>query len=158
MADMAPSAQGVDLGILLALAYQEFIRELRSDLADQGFSAHGRSDGYVLRALGSRPMTISELAVRLDISKQGAAQIVDDMAGRGLVERRPDPTDGRARLVHLTSSGEEVLAAARRFHRRYERRLSREHGPDGVAVLRGMLVAIAGVDNTDEPRLRALYV
>jgi DNA-binding MarR family transcriptional regulator len=73
----------LDFGILLVLAYQEFVRELRATLTKQGFEDQGRSDGYVLRALGARPMTTSELAERLEISKQGAAQIIEDMERRG---------------------------------------------------------------------------
>src|SRR5215207_6178624 len=104
-----------DFGILLLLADQEFVRELRAATAEQGFDDQGRSDGFVLRTLGAGPTTISGLAERLEITKQGASQIVDDMERRGYVERRPDPTDARARLLHLTSRGEAALAAARKF-------------------------------------------
>ena len=147
-----------DFGILLVLAYQEFVRELRASLARQGFDDQGRSDGYVLRALGAMPMTVSELADRLEISKQGAGQIVEDMERRGYVERRPDPTDGRARLLHLSEHGRAALTAARRFHQRYERRLIAEHGPEAVAGLRELLTAIAGEEQTADPRFRALYL
>jgi len=83
-----------DFGILLLLADQEFVRELRASMAAQGFDEQGRSDGFVLRTLGAAPMTISALADRLEISKQGAGQIVDDMERRGYVVRKPSPTDG----------------------------------------------------------------
>src|SRR5207244_7670958 len=116
----------LDFGILLTLACAEFVRELRSTLAGQGFDDQGPSDGYVLRSVGATPMTVSDLAERLEISKQGTAQIVDDMERRGYVERRPDPHDGRARLLYLSERGQAALAAARRFHQRYERRLVRE--------------------------------
>jgi DNA-binding MarR family transcriptional regulator len=148
----------LDFGILLVLAYQEFVRELRDTLARQGFDDQGRSDGYVFRALGAQPMTTSELAERLEISKQGAAQIVDDMERRGLVERRPDPSDGRARLLHLSERGRATLAAARRFHQRFERRLVAEHGAEAVATLRALLTGIAGEEQSADPRFRALYL
>ena len=51
-----------DLGILLALAYQEFVRELHTAMAGAGFADLGHSDGYVFRALAERPMTATELA------------------------------------------------------------------------------------------------
>src|SRR5215813_8656586 len=124
----------VDLGILLGLAYQEFVRELRETHAAQGFGDTGRSDGIVFRALSTRPMTVSDLASRLQITKQGAGQIVDDMERRGYVKRRPDPDDARARLVYLSARGKTALASARRFHQRYERRLARTHGPEKVRI------------------------
>ena len=158
MVSMAATSEPFDFGILLVLAYQEFVRELREHLAVQGFDDQGRSDGYVLRTLDASPMTTSELADRLAISKQGAGQLIDDMERRGYVERRPDPRDGRARLLHLSERGGDALAAARRFHRTYERRLTRTHGPDTVARVRALLASMAGEDQAADPRFRALYL
>jgi DNA-binding MarR family transcriptional regulator len=155
---MARTAQSIDLGILLGVAYQEFVRELRAAHEAAGFTDLGRSDGFVFRSLAVRPMTVSDLAARLEISKQGAAQIVEDMERRGYVERRPDPDDRRARLVHLSERGTRALAVARRFHRDYERRLVRGYGPDAVATTRSVLDAIAGDQQRVDPRLRALYL
>jgi DNA-binding MarR family transcriptional regulator len=155
---MTTIRQGHDLGILLALAYQRFVEELREALADAGVDALGRSDGYVFRALADRPCTVSELAGRLEISKQGAAQIVDDMERRGLVVRRPDPDDRRARLVSLTDEGTRALREARAFHRAFERRLVAELGPAPVEGLVRTLEHLAGEDTLRDPRIRALYL
>jgi DNA-binding MarR family transcriptional regulator len=154
---MTTAAQPVDIGILIALAFQEFVRELRQTHVRLGFDDIGRSDGLVFRALHEHPMTVSELAGWLGISKQGAGQTVEDMERRGYVERQPDPDDRRARLVCLSPRGRQALAAARRFHHQYERRLVRALGPDAVANLRAVLEKMAGAaDQTAEPRLRAL--
>jgi DNA-binding MarR family transcriptional regulator len=155
---MATAEQPVDLGILLGVAFQEFVRELRAAHEEAGFTDLGRSDGFVFRALAAGPMTVSDLAARLEISKQGAAQIVDDMQRRGYVERHPDPRDARARPVGLSGRGRRALAEARRFHRDFERRLQRRHGAEAVATLRAMLEAIAGDEQRVDPQLRALYL
>jgi DNA-binding MarR family transcriptional regulator len=155
---MAVREQPVDLGILLGVAFQEFVRELQAAHAAAGFSDLGRSDGFVFRSLGSRPMTVSELAGHLEITKQGAAQIIDDMERRGYVEREPDPADRRARLVRLSVRGEQALANARRFHRDYERRLARSYGTGAVSTLRAMLGAIAGAEQSVDPRMRPFYL
>src|SRR5437868_4178076 len=99
-----------DLGILLALAYQEFVREMHEELARLGFDDLGRSDGYVFRALDAGPLTTSALALRLDITKQGAGQLVADMTLRGYLTGRADPTDRRARLLELSERGRAALA------------------------------------------------
>jgi DNA-binding MarR family transcriptional regulator len=155
---MTTVRQGQDLGILLALAYQHFVVELRSALSDAGLDALGRSDGYVFRTLSEGPCTISELAARLEITKQGAAQIVDDMERRGLVARRPDPQDRRARLVSLTGEGDRALREARAFHRAFEARLADELGEAAVDGLVAALEHLAGEDTLRDPRLRALYL
>jgi hypothetical protein len=51
-----------------------------------------------------------------------------------------------------------ALAAARRFHQAYERRLVREHGKDAVANLRAVRLAMVGPGRAADPRFRALYL
>ncbi|HET7430316.1 MAG TPA: helix-turn-helix domain-containing protein [Nocardioides sp.] len=149
-----------DIGILLALAYQQFVSELHDDLGERGFDDLARSDGYVFRALAAESLTTSALAERLGISKQGAGQMVDDMTRRGYLQSRPDPTDGRARLLELSERGRAALAAAREFHRRYEQRLARRHGRAHVDTVRAVLTAMAPTYGAGalDPRLRALHV
>ena len=145
-----------DIGILLLLAEQEFVRELREYVAAQGYDDQGRSDGFVFRTLYDGPTTITGLAERLDITKQGASQIVDDMERRRYVERRPDPTDARARLLHLTERGKGALAAARKFHQTYERRLRKRLGDEAVDTLRDVLTDMVGEAQISTPHFRAL--
>ncbi|MEV6277643.1 MarR family transcriptional regulator [Nocardia sp. NPDC051832] len=155
---MTRSAQDLDLGILLGLGYQQFVHELREALAERGFGDAGPSYGYVFRSLDLRPMNISELADRLTITKQGAAQLVDEMEKRGYVERRPDPSDGRAKLLYLSEKGDSALAAARRFHRGVERKLVKTHGAAAVRNLRTLLETITTPENLGDPRWRAPHV
>lgn len=149
-----------DFGILLALAYQQFVSELHQDLGGRGFDDLARSDGYVFRALDAEPLTTSALAERLGISKQGAGQMVDDMTRRGYLHSRPDPSDRRARLLELSARGRRALAAARAFHRRYEQRLARRHGRAHVDTVRAVLTAMAPTygEGALDPRLRAMHV
>ncbi|MEU4620961.1 MarR family transcriptional regulator [Actinoplanes sp. NPDC023801] len=61
------------------------------------------------RALGvlSRhgEMRLSAVAEHLRIAPRSATEVIDDLQERGLVERRPDPSDRRATLVALTGQG-----------------------------------------------------
>lgn len=153
------SQPGSDLGILLLVAYQGFVHGLHTVMAQHGHDDLGSSDGVVFRLLGAEPRTVSDLASRLGISKQGAAQIVEDMERRGYVVRRPDPADRRARLVELSDRGADALAVARRFHRETENRLVRAHGRQAVEELRAVLRALA--DQAPEGlyrELRSLYL
>jgi DNA-binding MarR family transcriptional regulator len=149
-----------DFGILLALAYQQFVSELHQDLGERGFDDLARSDGYIFRALDAAPLTTSALAERLGISKQGAGQMVDDMTRRGYLQSRPDPSDRRARLLELSTRGRTALDAARAFHRRYEQRLARRHGRAHVDTVRAVLTAMAPTygEGALDPRLRAMHV
>ena len=58
---------------------------------------------------GSR---VGDLAEQARVTKQSAAFLVEQLEAAGYVERVPDPTDGRARLVRLTSRARGVVQAA----------------------------------------------
>lgn len=150
---------GPDLGILMLLAYQGFVRQLHADMATQGFDDLGRSDGVVMRLLVQQPRTVSELAPLLEMSPQGAAQIVEDMEQRGYVVRLPDPDDARARRVELSERGRAAIAAARAFHKSVETTLARRHGRAQIDAFRSVLESVAGAAPGGLDReLRALYL
>ncbi len=59
-----------------------------------------------LRVVVARPaIRPSALAEELRISPRSATEVIDGLQARGLVERRPDPTDRRATEVVPTSEG-----------------------------------------------------
>lgn len=143
MKTSSPAAAGrEDFGIVLALAYAAFVDELRAFLAEQGYANLNRSFGYVARALVEHPLTLRELAERLELTSQGALKIVDDMERHGYLERRPDPTDARAKLLALTRDGRRALEAARGFHRSFEAKLVELVGTRDVSALRRSLDAM----------------
>jgi DNA-binding MarR family transcriptional regulator len=53
--------------------------------------------------------TSSELARQEQISPQSMGATLAGLEARGLVERRPDPADGRRVVMWITSSGQQVL-------------------------------------------------
>lgn len=56
----------------------------------------------------SGPKRLTELVKTEQISQPGLTQLVARLERDGLVERRPDPVDGRAALVHITDSGRQI--------------------------------------------------
>ncbi|MBV8932709.1 MAG: MarR family transcriptional regulator [Kutzneria sp.] len=54
------------------------------------------------------PMTMSELAERMSCEPSNATVVVDKLENQGLLERRPHPTDRRAKQLILTSGGNEL--------------------------------------------------
>ena len=63
----------------------------------------------ILYLLGRGPRTPGELAEQERVSAPGMSKAVSVLQGRGLVERRDDPTDGRRCLVTLTEAGRQAL-------------------------------------------------
>ncbi len=58
-------------------------------------------------------VTVSTLAERMMTDKGQISRMVRELEGLGLVERSPDPADGRSFLLRLTPFGHERLAEAR---------------------------------------------
>ncbi|WP_214411030.1 MarR family winged helix-turn-helix transcriptional regulator [Sphaerisporangium fuscum] len=59
------------------------------------------------------PKRLSELTASEQVTQSAITQIVTKLEREGLVERRPDPSDGRAVLVHVTAAGAAVVDGRR---------------------------------------------
>jgi len=59
------------------------------------------------------PMTPSELAARERIQRPTATRVIARLAEEGLVQRTPDPHDGRSSLVAATPAARDLLAELR---------------------------------------------
>ncbi len=59
--------------------------------------------------LGDRPPTVGDLAGYLLLRPHSTVELVDRAEAAGLVERTPDPDDGRVVRVRLTGAGDRIL-------------------------------------------------
>ena len=88
---------------------------------------------------GTRP---SELARRLGVSKQAVGQLVDELQAMGVVERRPDPDDRRAKRVAFTHRGLSSLLDGLAHLRAVEAELAAAVGRDTMEQLHRALLAL----------------
>ncbi|WP_412539117.1 MarR family winged helix-turn-helix transcriptional regulator [Longispora sp. K20-0274] len=66
----------------------------------------------MLRAIAATPgMSQQELAGHLGMPPSRLVAFLDDLEGRGLIERRQNPADRRQSALHVTGHGTETLAA-----------------------------------------------
>lgn len=80
----------------------------RTEKAGLGLTpGEGRTLSHVARAGAARQNVLAE---RMAVEAMTLSSALDRLESRGLIERRQDPGDRRAKLVHLTSEGEAVLA------------------------------------------------
>jgi len=82
---------------------------------------------------------LTELARRVGVSKQAVGQLVDDLEAMGALERVPDPSDGRAKLIRFKGrwmlDGLGVLMEL-------EQELGERAGAEEMAGLRRGVVAV----------------
>lgn len=118
------------------------------DGVDTGVRARGFADvrpahGFAFARLSAGGATITQLAEHLDVTRQAAGQLVDELIARGYVERRPHPTDARARLIVLTEKGWTCTRAAEAAIADTLRPWEKVLGPNGLLALRDYLLAVA---------------
>lgn len=66
---------------------------------------------------GAQPITIGQLAERLQVHHHSAGGIVTRLERQGLVRREPDDQDRRQVYVRLTPAGERILRTLVQAHR-----------------------------------------
>jgi MarR family transcriptional regulator for hemolysin len=94
-----------EFGFLIARVSRLLRREV-----DQAFATHGLSQAsaiplIVLSRLG-KCVRQGALADEVGIEGPSLVRLIDLLQAEGLVERREDPTDRRAKMLHLTTLGE----------------------------------------------------
>lgn len=151
-AEPAPAAP--DFGILLALAFRVYVDELHEELAARGYDDIRPSFGVVFRALAERPLTLTQLAAQLNVSKQAIAKVVGELRSRRLVAQRATAADRRAKRLELTERGRAVVRAATEIGARVEDRLRAELGADTVAAMRKALEHLV-ISSGAETEMRA---
>jgi DNA-binding MarR family transcriptional regulator len=65
------------------------------------------------------PMTPGALAAHEQIRKPTTTRIIGSLSDLGLIERTPDPLDGRVAWVRATAEGRKLLQRVRRRHDAY---------------------------------------
>ncbi|MEM8824861.1 MAG: MarR family transcriptional regulator [Pseudomonadota bacterium] len=74
---------------------------------------------HMLRHISANgPSRPSDIADNLSVSRTTLSTAAKALSGRGLLDRAPDPCDGRAHVLTLTPDGEEAVAAIIRQDRR----------------------------------------
>ncbi|MEV4433036.1 MarR family transcriptional regulator [Streptomyces sp. NPDC049585] len=68
-----------------------------------------------LRRIAKGPLTLRRLAEELLTDRPYTTLVVDDLAGRGLVERSPNPADRRSKIVSVTPAGRDAALHAERI-------------------------------------------
>jgi DNA-binding MarR family transcriptional regulator len=146
------------LGYLLTDAARLIRRRFEHESRDMPMtSAQLQIVGRLARHEG---LTQAALAGLLDIEPMTLSRHVDRMEAAGLVERRPDPKDRRARRLYTTEHARALIAPMRaRAAVVYEDALAGLSPEERAALTRSLETIIANLtadaaDDADEPERR----
>jgi DNA-binding MarR family transcriptional regulator len=133
----------LDLPVLLLSAARTLVDGIDAGVRARGFADIRPAHGFAFARLAPDGATIGQLADHLDVTKQAASQMVEELVTKGYVERRPHPDDARARLIVLTSRGWACTRAADETATELLRPWADALGPDRLAALRTDLSRLA---------------
>ncbi|MGW2023785.1 MarR family winged helix-turn-helix transcriptional regulator [Streptomyces decoyicus] len=97
--------------LVLALSGQ-LVQEIHAHVSEQGFADLRPVHGFAFARISRGDVTTAGLAEHLGVTKQAAAQLVEELVRKEYVRRRPHPQDARARLLELTERGWAATRAA----------------------------------------------
>lgn len=136
---MSRSEQQPSLGLLMFIAYRSLETRAMTAVGDAGFVDLTLAQARILQRVGPDGTRLTALAEQAQVTKQTAGFLVDQLERSGYVERRPDPTDARARLVCVAARGARAAAVANRALADVEAEWARHLGPADLARLRRTL-------------------
>ena len=128
--------------MLLREAYLALNNLVPARLAERGHEVIRPAHSAVFQYLDETGTTVSQLAERARMTKQAMAELVEHLETHGYVVRRPNPADGRSKLVIPTERGMEVVAIAQAMVPEIEEIAERAVGAGRLDRLREDLVAI----------------
>ena len=102
--------------VMFLHAHARLISRLSTDLETSDEVPLGTYDVLVQLSLCGGKLRLKDLLQRVVLSQPGLSRRVERLETAGLVERRPDPADGRGVIVVLTRAGRYALRSAAVVH------------------------------------------
>lgn len=139
MADAAPPKtyhwRRHNPGRVLDNALRRFEDRVMELLREAGHGQTRRSHVNLTRHLDLEGTRITELARRAAMTNAAMTELIDQCEALALVERVPDPADGRARIVRFTPTGLTWLDAFGDAVACAQREMAKEVGKPAMAML-----------------------
>lgn len=136
-----------EIGQILMLLTQDFQQRLDHDLKQRSIEGIGsRHRSVFLHLARYGPSRSVDLAAAAGIRPQSMMAIVNELLELGLVARRPDPSDSRAKLIEFTPRGrqliDELSASTTAVWQQYSELASDSHMRQTFSGLKQLLNAV----------------
>jgi DNA-binding MarR family transcriptional regulator len=135
MAAKVPDTSLTDTASHLRNAIVRTARRLRQEGAEETGGMTATAVSALATINRSGPLTPSEIADIERVKRPSMTRTLGCLEREGLIERTPDPTDGRSFLVAINDAGRERMARLRRRKNAYLARRLRDLDPAEVETL-----------------------
>lgn len=117
-----PPAPSIDFGFRVARIARRLRQAIDAELRLLGLTEATWRPLVYVRRLGDG-VRQKELATALSIEGPSLVRLLDNLERRGLIERREDESDRRARGIHLTRAGHDLAVRAAKVGYQIQARL-----------------------------------
>jgi len=117
-------------------------RAIYDDVRNAGFAEIAPAHLYVFQLPGPDGLRPTELAERMNMTKQATNHLLATLEATGYLERVPGDGDGRTKVIRTTAKGRRVSEVMQSSSRRLEREWAKRLGRTRLAELRGELRAL----------------
>jgi DNA-binding MarR family transcriptional regulator len=141
-----PADEHVIFSQLLRRPYEALLMRLHTELAAAGYADTYPSWGTNLfHYLREGRLRLTELAERTHTTKQALRYTINQLEAAGYVERVPDPTDGRAKIIRLTERGWEGRRVADEIIATIEHECLQELGEERMRQFEALMKEVSSV-------------
>lgn len=130
---------GPNIGILLTHPFESLVERVQEGIEKAGHGVIRPAHQRVFQFIEPEGSRLTVLAGRAQLTKQSMTYLVEHLEAHGYLERLPDPTDGRARIIRLTEKGRQTVAIARGLIEGIEAEWARGLGEHRMRQLRSLL-------------------
>lgn len=128
-----------NVGRIMFAATDRFVREKLRIVHEGGFSI-SEAQVALFKNLDREGTRLTLLAARANLTKPSMVELIDRAEALGFVARRPDPNDGRAKIVTFTTPGLLALERLRKGVMEAERRMAASIGRSFLVSLKHGLI------------------
>jgi DNA-binding MarR family transcriptional regulator len=135
----------LNTGLLLYIPYRWLENRVLEALASAGYTDITTAQMKIVQRIGPDGTRLTDLAEQAQVTKQTAGFLVDQLEKAGWVERIPDPSDKRARLVRIARRGLAAIPIANAAVAEVEAEWEAYLGKQRMAQLRSTLIKLRAI-------------
>lgn len=135
----------LNIGLLLFIAYRALENRVFQAIAEAGYDDITTAQARLLQRINPGGSRLTQLAESAQVTKQTAGFLVDQLERAGYVERAPDPTDARARLIRLTDRAAATVPVGAEIIAEVEAEWTAHIGTRRMAQLRDALTRLRDI-------------
>jgi DNA-binding MarR family transcriptional regulator len=140
---------------LLGIAFESVREEVFHRLREAGYPELRPTHGCVFGTIGQDGDRLTSLAERAGMTKQAVGEVASELEALGVVERVPDPSDGRAKIIQLTPRGRAAYEIGLEVFEEIQARWAERYGAERVQAMVEVLEEIAADAHAPEaPAIR----